>query len=242
MPETPPTQLLFVTPSGVEVVGFRAEGDAALQWWERLRLAHPQSGLWPLLMDDETPEQLTESYTDSTRIWSPADARALDGAAVLNEWGERYLRTSSPEYVATLRAELAGAGVWPEEPEQRGFGLPYDWNGQQLEVTVALVPAVASWLVPVTLQYDDFWDPDPAEHAAIMRYWNGRYGAEPVVWTGTTLEYAVSRPPTTRPDALALAWEYRQYNDGEYDYYRADTLTDLAASLLNAPVWCMWWD
>ena len=41
--------------------------------------------------------------------------------------------------------------------------------------------------------------------------------------------YAVARPPATPPDALALAWEYRQYNDGEFDYYRADTLTELAA-------------
>ncbi|GLW30554.1 DUF4253 domain-containing protein [Actinoplanes regularis] len=79
-------------------------------------------------------------------------------------------------------------------------------------------------------------------YTAIMRHWHRRYGAEPVVWTGTTLQYSVARPPANRPEALALAWEYRLYNDGEYDLYRADSLTDLAAGLLGAPVWRMWWD
>ena len=45
-----------------------------------------------------------------------------------------------------------------------------------------------------------------------------------------TAEFAVGRPPHTKADALALAWEYTVYNDGCYDYYRAGNLTDLAAS------------
>lgn len=239
----PPTRPLFITPSKIEVFGFPAAGDDALRWSERLRRAHRETGLWPLLMDDEAPEYLTDSYADATVTWSPADADQIDGAAVLAERGVRSLSSGSPEYAAVLRAELAGQGAWPAEPERRGFGLPYGWNDEPNEVTVALVPAAEPWLVPVTLQYGSWNDyPDPAEHAAIMRYWHGRYGAEPVVWTGTTVEYAVARPPSTRADAIALAWEYRQYNDGEYDNYYADSLTDLAASLLNAPVWRMWWD
>jgi hypothetical protein len=242
MIDMPPARPLFVTPSGAEVAGFQAEGDEAMRWWERLRSAHPETGLWPLLMDADTPESLSEAYADATMSWSAADADALDGAAILAAWGERYLQGSSPGYAATTRAELAGEGVWRDRSEYRGFFLPHGWDVEQLEVTVALVPAAASWLVPVTLQHSVLWMPDPAENSAIMRYWHGRYGAEPVVWTDTTIEYAVARPPTTRPEALALAWEYRQYNDGEFDNYFADTLTELAAALMNAPVWRMWWD
>lgn len=239
----PPAEPLFVTPSGAEVTGFSAEGDVALQWWQRLRPAHPESGLWPLLMDADTPEHLTDSYAGATKVWSRADAEALDGAAILAEWGERDLRTVSPGYAAELRAEMAGEGVWPDDPQRCGFNLPFDFDGQPFQVTVALVPAAASWLVPVTLQDEGPYHlPDPAEHAAIMRHWQDRYGAEPVVWTATTVEYAVSRPPATRPDALSLAREYQLYNEGAYDNYRADTLTELAASLMNAPVWRMWWD
>ncbi|WP_285551870.1 hypothetical protein [Actinoplanes regularis] len=39
MLDIPATEPLSVTPSGAEVVAFRSEGDAALQWWERLRRA-----------------------------------------------------------------------------------------------------------------------------------------------------------------------------------------------------------
>jgi hypothetical protein len=72
--------------------------------------------------------------------------------------------------------------------------------------------------------------------------WENRYGAELVVLTGTTAEFAVARPPRTRADAVTLAWEYFVYNDGYYDLYGADNLTQLAASLLAAPVWLAWWD
>jgi len=240
--DMPVTEPLLVTPSGAEITGFRSEGDAALRWWERLRQAHPESGLWPLLMEADTPEYLVDSYPHATVAESLAQAHTLNGAELLAEDGERELRGYPPDYAATIRAELAGAGAWPEEPERPGFGLPHG-GGQPEKVVVALVPAAAPWLVPVTLHYGG-WNkyPAPAQHAAIMRYWHHRYGAEPVVWTGTTIQYAVARPPAVRLDALALAWEYRRYNDGEYDLYRADSLTDLAASLLDAPVWRMWWD
>jgi hypothetical protein len=226
---------LFVTPSGAEITGFPSAGEDALRWWERLRQEHPESGLWPLLMEADTAEYLASSYTYTTVAESLAQAHTLDGAGLLAEDGERELRRYPADYAATIRAELAGAGTWPDEPEQSGFALP--------AVTVALVPAAAPWLVPVTLHYGG-WNkyPAPAEHAAIMRHWRQSYGAEPVVWTGTTIQYAVARPPATRADALALAWEYRLYNDGEYDLYGAETLTDLAAGLLNAPIWRMWWD
>ena len=48
--------------------------------------------------------------------------------------------------------------------------------------------------------------------------------------------------PRTRPQALALAWEYFVYNDGYYDYYGADDITQLAAGLLGADTWIAWWD
>jgi hypothetical protein len=56
--------------------------------------------------------------------------------------------------------------------------------------------------------------PTPAEHAAILRTWESRYGAELVVLTGATAEFAVARPPRTKAEALVLAWEYFVYNDG----------------------------
>ncbi|MBB4741565.1 hypothetical protein BJY16_005024 [Actinoplanes octamycinicus] len=243
MIDLPPTVTLFTTPGGVEVAGFPAAGDEALRWWERLRAAYPASGRWPLLIEDDTPEYLEDSFTYASVAESLEQARTLDGAALLAADGERELAGLPADLAVAVRRELAGEGTWPAEPERPGFGLPFFRSGQPAQVTVALVPVAEPWLIPVTLHYGG-WNkyPAPGEHAAIMRYWQQRYGAEPVVLTGTTVEYAVARPPLTRPDALALAWEYRLYNDGEYDLYRAETLTDLAGGLLGNPVWRMWWD
>ncbi|WP_433788435.1 DUF4253 domain-containing protein [Actinoplanes sp. CA-252034] len=239
----PPTERLAVTLSGAQVTGFAADSDTALDWWRRLRSAYPETGLWPLLMDGDAPEYLQDPCTHVTVEESLAQAYALDGAAVLAGAGERQLASYDRAYAAEIRAELAGGGKWRDDPERPGLDLGYDWNGRPLAITVALVPAAEPWLVPVTLHYGG-WNgyPDPGEHAAIMRHFLEEYGAEPVYWSGPNLDYTVARPPATRPDALALAWKYRQYNDGEYDFYLADTLTDLAAALLDNPVWRTWWD
>jgi hypothetical protein len=84
--------------------------------------------------------------------------------------------------------------------------------------------------------------PEPAAHLAILRYWHDRYGAELVALTRATAEFSVARPPGTRTDALALAWEFMIYNDGYYDLYGPNNLTDQATGLINAPVWLAWWD
>ena len=79
----PAAEPLFVTPSGVEITGFRSAGDAALRWWEQLRQAYPEGGLWPLVMEADTPDYLAEAYTYATAAESLARAHTLDGAGLL---------------------------------------------------------------------------------------------------------------------------------------------------------------
>jgi hypothetical protein len=56
--------------------------------------------------------------------------------------------------------------------------------------------------------------------------------------------YGYESPADARArfETLHLAWQYKAYNDGYYDFYFADNLTDLAASLHEAPIWRCWWD
>ncbi len=242
--DTPETALVLNTPLGLPVHGFTASGEEALIWWRRLRREHPQTGLWPILITADSAEYFASPFEQM----SPAEAAALcptlDGAAILVARGDQRLGGyRDAAYAAVIRSELRGEGEWRARPRPPGFGLPFSPDGGPSDVTVALVPASSSWEVPLALHYGGWNDyPNPAEHGAILRYFEQRYGAELVVLTGTTAEFAVSRPPTTRPDAIALAWEYRNYNDGEYDYYLAETLTDLAVSLLGTNAWRAWWD
>ncbi|MCY1138899.1 DUF4253 domain-containing protein [Actinoplanes sp. Pm04-4] len=263
----PPHTPLLTTATGAQVLAFEAPAAQALTWWRRLRDAHPTTGYWPVLLDADAPEYFADAY----EYESPADAHArlktLDGATLLADRWAAKLAIYGPELTAEINTDLNQERPWPTAPERRGSefadsdysagpeALPSDahdantsteaiaGSGSDDTVTVALVPAPAGWMVPVVLHYGGWNDyPDPAEHAAILRYWHDRYGADLVSMTGTTTEFAVARPPRTHPDALRLSWEYRAYNDGYFDFYFADNLTDLAASLLEAPVWRCWWD
>ncbi|MET7424991.1 DUF4253 domain-containing protein [Dactylosporangium sp. NPDC005555] len=222
-------RLLMTTAAGVPVWGFPA-GDDGLLWWLRLRAQHAGTGLWPLLMPAAAPEELHPCPLDEAGL-------RFDGAALLADRIASRLRIYGA-HADTVRAELRGEGEWRARPEPPGFEVAhYD------EVVVALVPAAAPWQVPLVLRHGG-WNgyPSPAEHAAILRYFHARYGAELVAMTTDSAEFTVRHPPLDRPAALRLAMEYTVYNDGAYDNYFADTLTDLAVSLGGEPVWRVWWD
>ena len=180
--QLPALHELMKAPDGRPVRGFTTSGDEAVVWWQRLRDAHPETGLWPVLMDDEAPEYLVDAYSYEDLAASQARVATLDGAALLAGSHAANLKIYGPELTAEIAAELNGEGDWPDDPERRGSGF---------------------------------------------------FGSEPAL---------VARPPATRAGALTLAWEYRAYNDGAYDFYFADTMTQLAASLHGALVWRMWWD
>jgi hypothetical protein len=115
--------------------------------------------------------------------------------------------------------------------------------GEPDPVLVALVPARNGWQLLAVLGYGDReYFPPAAEHSAILRHWHDRYGAELVCMTGTTAEMALTRPPRTRPDALAFAWEDASYCQNSHAVYAVDDLAGLAASLIDAEVVVAWWD
>lgn len=141
--------------------------------------------------------------------------------------------------------ELEG---WPEAgPGTRlsGFHLPFEhWIQEPRRVAVALLPVPHGWQVPGLIGYGGWNTCPPAQvHAAILKRWHERYGAELVCLTRTRLELGLSRPPGTRQEALALAWDYASYcHDGVEAIYQTDTLAGLAAGLIDATVVRCWWD
>ncbi|WIX92354.1 DUF4253 domain-containing protein [Amycolatopsis sp. DG1A-15b] len=162
---------------------------------------------------------------------SPARAEEPAGADVLVRLGGGQPCPGESEW----RELLAGRPAEPHRDDS--FRMP-------AEVFVALVPAVAAWQLPAVLGYGG-WEgfPTAAAHSAILRHWRDAYGAELVCMTTTSVELAVARPPRTRPDALAFAWEYAGYCPDSVDtIYQADDLAALAAGLIDAEVVHAWWD
>jgi hypothetical protein len=231
------------TATDAAVPGFPSAGEDALAWWQRLHAVGEHTGHWPLLIDSDLAEFLDRPAADKldALLWTPgAPARAdeLDGAEVLVRLGGGWPRPD-------VRAQQELLAGWPDEPHrEEAFRVPFSPAGQPDPVLVALVPAVGGWQVPAVLGYGDRERfPPAAEHSAILRHWHHRYGAELVCMTATNAELAITRPPRTRTDALAFAWEYANYCQDSVDaVYRADDLAGLAASLIDAEVVVAWWD
>ncbi len=231
--DVPQLRPVLRTAEAGTVSGFDSPGSEAIAWWRRLREDFPRSGLWPLLIDDSV-----QARVDAGEHSRPYD-EVPDGAAVFAQRAKDAIEFFRKEYADRMRAELRGEGNWTTEPVRPGFLLA----ARSPSVTIALVPAETSWRVPLVLALPPWNDyPDPAEHAAILRYWNEKYGAELVAMTAETAEISLIKPPRIRTEALELAWEYQLYNDGSYDRYLADDLGELAAGLLDNDVLLAWWD
>jgi hypothetical protein len=96
--------------------------------------------------------------------------------------------------------------------------------------------------VPLILKYGGWNEcPPPVVHAATLRDWGQRFGAELVALTGDVVELAVARPPTDRAPGLELAREQYLYC-GDIVWQGTDGLETLAAGLKGGTVWFFWWD
>jgi hypothetical protein len=87
------------------------------------------------------------------------------------------------------------------------------------------------------------WNECPAleEHTVALRSWGDAYGARPVCLITDVLEMAVARPPSTRQAAMELAAAQFAYCS-DIVQQGTETISALAANLIDAPFWYFWWD
>lgn len=226
--------LLMTLPFEVEAV----PGHDALDTLRALRRQGAAEGITPIVLGGETSviqyaERLAE-HTDSTddilrkvasignpEWWFTARLSALEECLedTMGEWPDACV----PQDSLCALNDPATETPWPT-------------------VYIAKLHTAHAWQAPALLQFGGWNEcPFPEEHAAIARYWQERYGAEPVAMTGDTLECFVSRPPTTREAAEQLALEQFAYCE-DIVIQGTESVRQLAASLLNAPSWFFWWD
>ena len=109
-------------------------------------------------------------------------------------------------------------------------------------VLICKVPTPNSWEVPAYLHYGG-WNECPAaeEHVAMLKHWNEKYGAEIITMLGDVLEFTVSRPPSTKDEAMVLAKEQFVYCP-DIVYQGVENLSNLAATMKDGGTWYFWWD
>jgi hypothetical protein len=83
--------------------------------------------------------------------------------------------------------------------------------------------------------------PGPEVHCAFHREWQERFGAEITGMSDDVVECAVKNPPIDRKAAVVLAWEQYWYCSDIVDQ-ECESVSKLAATLINSPYWYFWWD
>lgn len=233
---------LWTMTEPADLVLVEVPGAEALDAWQRLRDLTPETRRWPILAGDmeEVPrvfEQLDDGF-------DPAVILAVSLGIDPVEWASE-LRESDPELYDPPREEPAlRERVFRETGPRNDIMLHLDvQQGRPVDrVGIVLVPTERSWEAPAFLNYGGWNEcPEPAVHAAFLRRWHERYGAEVVSIGPDVMELAIARPVTDREEALALAGEQFLYS---YDIVAqgTETLDRLAAHLLHATVWYFWWD
>jgi len=132
-------------------------------------------------------------------------------------------------------------GEWPNAHIEPLRDVPLNKQSSS-HLHIALVPSNVPYDAPAYLRFDNWNEcPAPEEHVALFKYWYERYGAEPVSIMSDIIEMYVSRPPSTRAEALALADEQFLYCE-DIVLQGIETTSALATGLLNGCYWYFWWD
>lgn len=212
----------------------RVSGAEALS---RIGSLRHEGSVYPVLLGNtEDVEILLENYESQSE--SPDQlvsvAKQIDPQSWFSERTE-----ADADYYEEKR------GDWPEDAQPNTTILGHMdllTKKPHREVAIALIPTGDSWKVPCYLKFGGWNEcPFPAEHAAVMRRWQAKYGAEVVTITQDTVEMRVEHPPMSRDEALALAREQFVYC-ADIVSQGTQTIDALAASLLDAPTWFFWWD
>ncbi|MCF4167286.1 DUF4253 domain-containing protein [Zavarzinia compransoris] len=219
----------------------KADASEALRVWKDLAsagrgyplLLGPKDGAQRVLEDAESPwvpdmpttEQILETAKHLTYPASLMDERR----GAIDE--EVFSEAPLPD------------GSWPTEPYiMRTWAYGYSWAQEEPEVFIAILPLKDGAEAPALLRWGGWNDcPVPAQHVAALRSWFDRFGAILLSLGSDTLDVFVSRPPTDRVAALALARELYIYCPDLVDQ-GFQSLGELAASLMESQFWNFWWD
>jgi hypothetical protein len=162
------------------------------------------------------------------------------------DFGGKFSAMSGDEMIESTRPRgEPNIGEWPTEPmgapelsiaTQTLTGAPLD------KVQIVILPTDDPSTIPAYLHWGH-WNgcPAPEYHIAALRSWRERFGAELVGLSHDVMNIRVKSRPPTRNAALELAREQCVYCSDIVEQ-GAQTLSALAAVLMESDWWYFWWD
>lgn len=210
-------------------------GVDALAEHARHRAQFEKTGKFPVLLGSERDfHYWRDRQVDSS---SPQEILEEASSVCFPDW---FLERRNAE-LEPNDSDLAAWPAEPPEPMDIGAHLEQESGLPKAQVLIGLVTVDHPADVFTVLPWGGWEDcPWPAEHAAVLRYWFERYGAEVVSMTYDAIECRVTNPPAQREAAIRLAKEQMAYCNGITEGDTLDAAT-VAAGLITNRLWYFWW-
>jgi hypothetical protein len=240
--------------------------------WAALSELHPRTGLVPIQLDGLRTDTLHLEADraligpDGLRPWDngefttpedPREADGLDAATLLGDMWRGWVpaaRDDDPEF-ASARApfSLEFPGLAPPQtmslaPAERQWALDSVLprmrvaHGTTLTARIGLVAADRPADILAAIGWGGLVNRGESllPLTAVLRSWEDRFGARLIDVGYAGLRLLVERPPRTLSAAQRIAAEHVVLADECLEGFR--DIPNLAARLVNAPVWAFWWD
>jgi len=212
----------------VEVFGAKAQ--EAWKWHQELWRKEGSSAV--ILGDADDVCDIAQGFE-----WNETPERILDAAKSITP---ESFRSHPIEEYENDYAEWADE--WPAEeiaPVEFQIHIEPLIHQPKKKVLLARIPTAKSFEIPAYLCWGN-WNkcPTPAEHVALLRDWNERFGLEIYGMTHDQIECVIERPPTDKLSSVKLALEQLLYC---IDIAEQGPVP-LAAKLLNSRCWYFRWD
>lgn len=236
--------------------------DAGLTWLA-LSAAQAETGLVPVLLQPDPPDQRPPGEAPFFGFYHRADPALLTGMSALSvltaEWDAGRDSADALRWAPSVApygdrfpglAPAERLPMPPEEVRRAVSALPAAHLGLVSASRPAHVPAVVGWSVFGV----DFVSPGAGSFefylpgarsliiGAVLGSWEERFGARLLrIGADAILQVLAERPPRTLELATQLAAEFYAFAD-EIDHQAAYTVGGIAARLVGAPLWTFWWD
>ncbi len=217
--------------------------------WAALSEARHQTGLVPILLSGLDGN--TTRPWDNGEFVDPVDIRGLDSLDAAT-----VLETMWADFLALQESEEEDAdAIQDRAPFSRQFpGLAPPERTQltpahRQEVLDSLLPARIGLVAadrPADVLPQIGWTgvtnryPTALPVAAVLRSWEERFGARLLDVGFAKIRVLVERPPRSLNAANRVAAEHYVLADESGEGLRS--ISTIAASLVDAPIWALWWD
>jgi hypothetical protein len=223
----------------LRVPGNRAEQAVAL-------LLKQKPEITPIIIGDgDKTRQLADFFEGDLDPGTPEAIIAKADVFDLDAWFDER-KAEYAGYASEDGEDMPPRDDWPLQPQtQNGLTAMRDVLTHEFykSVAIALLPTAGAHYQAAAHLKVGGWNemPDAVVQTALHKRWAEKWSARPVTMALDTIEFAVDRPVKTRPDALALGMEHFLACNDIIDQGFGN-LDALAASLIGARNWYLWWD